>query len=629
MISWGDLPSTSLAKQSGTMASTFICVIFGVGSLDFFLEGGSSEPSCARPGLLRAHLATTALLFTFFMDTVESARLVAKAALAKDFLAKVSHLVCQEHRSAGKHSTIGVSHAGHLALDPAGVVSGLEQVLISMHRTVAGSLKDEWHHMKNDGLLFSEWAHPTLLDLVSFVSSLPRFRKDSGRKPLKSSVLERLKIALVSFLAHSLHDHIWNRYRHVHDIYNSQIPSRRKFFKKRWGLKTITNLICHLLICFTYLCDMQVFQVFWHCARKCSSDDSPGASEGNGACSSSSSSVSRMTLPQIWKFIEEAQQKSMSLCRLAKVRKSDASAGSSEGAVGVWQSKMIHLYNSRAVLAFQFFNHFCIVTDSSCHGCKDTLISVFYSPLNDNCAFATCQWMKPGKVISPLELSLEEHVEYLAARREVERLHAYRFMQALSQQVEQMSGGKFTLSSFKPPLAMCLEPLCPGDSFCISSGRLAVTRKRRDRQVESVQQVIQDLSGVDEMPVISLVMDQGPTGMAAMAYLHSLGVLVHSSFDKVHRCVRDLKLAATHASGNFKESTAMTSFAWSLNYKPFKSGAWYEEKKAALGSFLATETSVIWILHNNMFFVFDCFQICFQFLLVFYLLFIGQDPCLP
>lgn len=345
----------------------------------------------------------------------------------------------------------------------------------------------------------------------------------------------------------------------------------------------------------------------WHCARKNSFDDSPCASGNGEGSSSSSSSVSRMTLPQIWKFIEEAQEKSMSLCRLAKVRKSDGAAGSKEGTVGLWQSKMISLYKSSAVLAFRFFNHFCIVTDSSCHGCKDTLISIFYSHLNDNCAFATCQFMKPGKVISPFEMHLEEHVEYLAARREVERLHAYRFMQAVSQQVEQMSGGRFTLSSFKPPLAMCVEPLCPGDSFGVSGGHLVVTRKKRHRQVESVEQVVQDLSGFDDMPVISLVMDQGPTGMAAMAYLHSLGLLVHSSFDKVHRCIRDLKLAATHAPGNFKEMTLMTSFTWSLNYKPFKSGAWFEEKKSALNTFLATETSVPGILHSMFS---GCSQVC-------------------
>lgn len=184
----------------------------------------------------------------FFMDTVESARLVAKAALAKDLLSKVSHLVCQEHRDAGKHSTFPVSSAGNLALDPGGVVSGLEQVLMSLHRTVANSLKDEWHHMKSAGLLFSEWAQPTLVDIVHFVSSLPRFRKDNTKKPLKSSVLHKLKIALVSFLAHSLHDHIWNRYARAHNIYTMDIPSRRKFFRKRLGLKKHLSLVNFLTL---------------------------------------------------------------------------------------------------------------------------------------------------------------------------------------------------------------------------------------------------------------------------------------------------------------------------------------------------------------------------------------------
>ena len=175
--------------------------------------------------------------------------------------------------------------------------------------------------------------------------------------------------------------------------------------------------------------------------------------------------ISRMSWPQNWKFVEEAHVKSTSLCKLAKVRKTDKTPGVQERCMSVWQSKMLTLYKSRAELAFRFLNHFCVVTDSSCHGCKDTLISLFYSPVLDNCAFATCQFMKPGKVIQPFDVDLEDHIEYLAARREVTRLQAYRFMQAISNQVSQITSGKFCLSSFKPPRGICLEPLPPGDSF--------------------------------------------------------------------------------------------------------------------------------------------------------------------
>ena len=282
--------------------------------------------------------------------------------------------------------------------------------------------------------------------------------------------------------------------------------------------------------------------------------------------------------------------KSVSLSKLAKIRQTDSFAGAKERCMLSWQSKMLALYKSRAELAFRFLNHFCVVTDSSCHGCKDTLVSLFYSPVLNICAFATCQFMKPGKVIHPFDMDLEEDIEYLAARREVTRLHSYRFMQAISNQVSQMSSGKFCFSSFKPPHGTCLGPLSPGDSFQqVTSGTgNCLQVKKKDGSLET-----QDTAWFDDgTPVLTLVMDQGPTGMAAMAYLHSLGVLVHCSFDKVHRCVRDLKLASKHASGNFNETTLMTSFVWSLNYKPFKSGAWFEEKKSALNSFMASETSV-------------------------------------
>ena len=297
-----------------------------------------------------------------------------------------------------------------------------------------------------------------------------------------------------------------------------------------------------------------------------------------------------MSLPQIWNFVQEAHIKSVSLGKLAKVRKTDDSAGAKESAMLHWQSKMLALYKAQAELAFRFLDHFCVVTDSSCHGCKDTLISLFYSPVLNNCAFATCQFMKPGKVIQPLEMDLEEQVEYLAARREVTRLHAYRFMQAISNQVFQMTGGKLCLSSFKPPASLCLEPLSPGDSFerlPSDTGHLQLqVKKQSSLVVQALDSCLDHLP-----PCLTLVMDQGPTGMAAMAYLNSLGVLVHCSFDKVHRCVRDMKLASL-AQCSFKESMLKSSFLFSMNFKPFRSGAWFEEKKAALNSFLVSETSV-------------------------------------
>lgn len=166
-------------------------------------------------------------------------------------------------------------------------------------------------------------------------------------------------------------------------------------------------------------------------ARKFSDDSLDELDSGNGTPSSNPSSesslISRMSLPQIWKFVEEAHVKSVSLIQLAKVKKTDKTAGAQERCMSVWQSKMLALYKSRAELAFRFLNHFCVVTDRSCHGCKDTLISLFYSPVLNNYAFATCQFMKPGKAIQPFDMDLEEHIEYLAARREVTRLHAYRF----------------------------------------------------------------------------------------------------------------------------------------------------------------------------------------------------------
>ncbi len=63
------------------------------------------------------------------------------------------------------------------------------------------------------------------------------------------------------------------------------------------------------------------------------------------------------------------------------------------------------------------------------------------------------------------------------------------------------------------------------------------------------------------------------------------------SWDKLHRLIRDIKLTLKHACGGiFLKCPLYTSFVWGLNYKPFGTGVFRQEKKAFLDFFLAGET---------------------------------------
>ena len=191
-----------------------------------------------------------------------------------------------------------------------------------------------------------------------------------------------------------------------------------------------------------------------------------------------------------------------------------------------------------------------------------------------------CQVMKSAKHLFPGELELESQVETLAARRELERLKSYRFLQAVSHQLHLLTGGNLDLTQLMPSSELCLEPLNPGDSRELDGDGYTFFRAG---QVDPIKQTL-----TDQVPVVSCLIDQGSTGCAATAWLQSKHSLFHASWDKIHRIVRDLKLAASHTG--LDQVVLMSSFVFSVNYKPFGSGAWFEEKRNALEAFLQSES---------------------------------------
>ena len=293
----------------------------------------------------------------------------------------------------------------------------------------------------------------------------------------------------------------------------------------------------------------------------------------------------QLNLDSIWSLFEEARVKDLSLHNLAKVRGSDATGGMSTASVQHWHAKYLQMYKSRCTVAFQHLWHLNLVTDSSCHGTKDTLISTFYSYESKNSVFAMCQVMKSAKHLFPGELELESQVETLAARRELERLKSYRFLQAVSHQLHLLTGGNLDLTQLMPASELCLEPLNPGDSRELDGDGYTFFRAG---QVDPIKQTL-----TDQVPVVSCLMDQGSTGCAATAWLQSKHSLFHASWDKIHRIVRDLKLAASHTG--LDQVVLMSSFVFSVNYKPFGSGAWFEEKRNALEAFLQSESFELWL----------------------------------
>ncbi len=293
---------------------------------------------------------------------------------------------------------------------------------------------------------------------------------------------------------------------------------------------------------------------------------------------------------ELWALIEDASDKNMSLRKLAEHRK--WKSRSFDHVLG----KLLLMYEARALHVFSEENHLAIVTDGSCHSCKDMLISIAYSHRTDSYAHMTGQVLFPSKVVTLADgFEVDPDLERLLARREQERLSSYKLMQGLSHQISLISNKRLSLDSFRVPdsLHHPLKRLKAGGWREIRGSTISVSLSAGEDAHTT------DLMSYFNLPVLTLLQDQGPVGTAMASYLKwddRQVMMMHCHWDKFHRIINDMKLASEHASGNGEllQAQLASSYVFSVNYKPYSSGSFFEEKKAAMEGFFATVSSESW-----------------------------------
>lgn len=301
---------------------------------------------------------------------------------------------------------------------------------------------------------------------------------------------------------------------------------------------------------------------------------------------------SKMSLHQIWTFIEDSKRTGVSLDKLASVREREDHAGVNKNSVPFWARKVLSMYRRQSRLAFLGINKICVCTDASSHSNHDFAVSVAYhssiSSTSEVAAYCTAQHVNTAKILFPGQLELTEEVERLAARRQIARLSAMKFLQALSAQIESLSDGRLSLPSFWPDdeLALQLQPLRPGDRRYFNGSQFEVAFANRD---DPVKVQITD-SSLAQIPVLKILMDQGKVGVAASAFCQSLGLVIKWDFDKIHRLIRDCK----SMSYRLEQCVLQCTFMWSVNYRPFSSGLHFDEKRNVLAAFFESNTSAPW-----------------------------------
>ena len=314
--------------------------------------------------------------------------------------------------------------------------------------------------------------------------------------------------------------------------------------------------------------------------------------EDENGQASATASRKVMHLSEVWDFLEDARKHGVSVPKLAAIKGRDLNAGVKGGSVHYWQRKALNMYHLKTKMGFPGLNHIHLVTDGSTHGNQEVLVTLFVNKRSEQAFMGTCQRMKQSKIAAPNEYNVDVEIERILARREGERMSAYKMLQALSRQLELVS--RMPVSSFRLPVEdmICLLPHTRETARWVEDGVLHF-----QPQNHADDDITVDVCALAaSAPVLVILMDQSTTNTSLMAFLQARNWMIHPVFDKIHRCIRDLKLAEDASSGKcLTKSHLASSYLFGVNFKPFGAGTFGEEKKDILQQWFESETQVPWM----------------------------------
>ena len=185
-------------------------------------------------------------------------------------------------------------------------------------------------------------------------------------------------------------------------------------------------------------------------------------------------------------------------------------------------------------------------------------------------AFLPFQELTPGKKLLQKEADLDDELIALSAEDKLERVSSFRQLQGISHQISVMTKGRDHLSSFKAPEGTNVRPVGEGEQRCVQETALK-TLSFIKTPTGQLLPVVPD--GLENVMLLLLQLDHGSIGSAGISYVeYELGWLITGSYDKIHRCIRSLKTAAS-AVPVFQKTKLHSAYLYSINKRPFGSGA--------------------------------------------------------
>ena len=228
-------------------------------------------------------------------------------------------------------------------------------------------------------------------------------------------------------------------------------------------------------------------------------------------------------------------------------------------------------------------------------------MSVAWSPGLNTGAYPCAQDMRKGHLVMD-EVDVEKMVQ-MAKEQRLTRVAAFRQLQSVSHQVHLLTDGNMDIDSFQVPPNCHLEPVADGKerrqmwSQARQTNVATIVPAQADYDLDDdetlskCQPVIShDIVSQEKwwllQPLLVLGLDQGSIGSAGVAFVQH-DTLIQPRFDKIHRSIRDVKLALTHCMrGLFMKTQLHSAYIYALNYKPFNEGGFSQAKKGLLNAFL-------------------------------------------
>ena len=151
-----------------------------------------------------------------------------------------------------------------------------------------------------------------------------------------------------------------------------------------------------------------------------------------------------------------------------------------------------------------------------------------------------------------------------------------------------MTSGRKDIKDFDPPSGVLLGRVQRNEAYVEVPTGETNALYIINAESRAIQEVLpRDLIDV---PLLTLCLDQGSIGAAGVSFLLEKQKMVHIRYDKFHRLVRDVRQSLKYASGGrYLKAQLFSSMIFGLNYRPFGTGLFWQQKKRMMEVFLDNE----------------------------------------